>query len=287
MMNQSVNISDVNISDKRKWDEIHFYHPTHHTSFARAPSFSAEAHRIINGIFYAETTLCLLLQLINLFMLHRLRCKTVKQLLETQITFVQMLLVPTNVVLFEWVNKGQTMLMLSIGAGLDLAQVLLFLVVIIDRVLAVKLANHYSQKITRGYMMVVVILIWGVSIFYGAAHIGFVDWNSEYRIQAIFDLVLFMVFISAYSYVVFNVDLAKMTLKQGARTTLTLISQRNVQYDVEMASVIIYFYFSVITTYSVALGFQIRSIHYLFWTFTYLLEAIIHVFGMRKTHKLD
>ena len=264
------------------WLAFH-YKPTNYTHFKHGSALTPSIQNFIRGAFYAETAICLFLQLLNLFMLHRLQHKMVTDLLKTQLTLVQAMLVPTNLALFEYLDKGQTLIQLSLGASLDLVQALLFILIIVDRVLAVKLANRYSQVVKRGGVLVIVILIWGVSIFYGAANIGFHDWKSVYDVQVTCDIMLLIVFVMGYSYVEFKVGVAKQTLMEDKRATLIHAWQGEIRYGVQMSSVIIYFYFSFLTTVSVLFGIRITSIHYLLWTFTYLLEAIVHICGLRKS----
>ena len=166
---------------------------------------------------------------------------------------------------------------------MDLAQVLFFLVMVIDRVLAVRLAERYPQVIKRSSMFLLILLIWGVSIVYGGTHIGLVDWVSAYRIQIACDIVLLVAFVVSYSYVCFKVNLAKEILKQGSTVTLTCVAQQRVQYGQPMGAVIIYFYFSFLTTLSVVFGIPITPIHYQLWTFTYLFEATYHLCGLARS----
>ena len=91
----------------QEWQPAH-YRPTKYITFSHQTGFSISTQNILNATMYGETGLCLFLQLINIIMLHRLRNKTVAELLVTQLICVQTMLAPTNVVLFHYHHTGNT-----------------------------------------------------------------------------------------------------------------------------------------------------------------------------------
>ena len=211
-------------------------------------------------IFFSETGLCLAIQMVNLVLLYRVKHKTATDLLAVHLTCVQTMLCATNVVLFKNLKVGQTRVEFSLCASLNLVQVLIFVTITIDRVVAVKQADRYTRVLQTRKMARILMLIWGMSIFYGAVQMGFNDSKSAYRILITCDAALLALFVFGYTYVVFKVNFSRV----------------DTPYCAQMWSVIIYLYFSFLTTLAVFFGFTISHVHYLVWTLTYLLVAMVY-----------
>ena len=130
--------------------------------------------------------------------------------------------------------------------------------------------------------MLLGVLIWGLSIFYGAANIGIASWRAAYLVQVSCDMVLLGVFIGGYSFVMFQVNLLKQRARQIERETSVYVPHPDIPYSLQMGSVIVYFYFHSLPTVTVLFGLKIFSVHYLFWSFTYLMVASLYLCGLKR-----
>ena len=260
-----------------------WYLNTNYTALSHFRGMSASARNFVEILFYTETAFSLALQLLNIYLFYKQKHKTAAELLSIQLICAQTMLNPTNAVLFKHLKEGHTRVMLSLGVSLDLAQVLLLLVITIDRIVAVKLADRYSKVIKRNTAMLVGVLIWGLSIFYGAANIGIASWRAAYLVQVSCDMVLLAVFIGGYSFVMFQVNLLKQRAREMERDTSVYVHYPDIPYSLQMRSVIVYFYFHSLPTVTVLFGLKIFSVHYLFWSFTYLLVASFYLCGLKRS----